>query len=291
MTPGFAKPRHELPWLPYPEKDRVIINAHNFPSSSWTPADIATAIWLDASDASTLYDATTGGSLVAADGAVARWEDKSGNARHFTQSTSGRRPMRKTAVQNALDIVRFDGTDDSMRLLTGLSGMIQNVSGATVAAVLSHRTTPTSSRVCFYVSTGTASSSGRVSLATAVTVGNRQTLFGRRLDAQVSASILSGSSNIGTAFVSRIGVAKYSTSDADLYRAGVGDGSSTSWTTDGNTSNTAPMAVSIGALVTDTDLVSSAADIDLCELIVTNSAEGVETLASIEAYFAAKWGL
>ena len=38
MTPGFAKPRNELPWLPYSESDRVIINAHNFPSSVWTPS-------------------------------------------------------------------------------------------------------------------------------------------------------------------------------------------------------------------------------------------------------------
>lgn len=30
MTPGFAKPRSELPWLPYGKVDRVIINAHNF---------------------------------------------------------------------------------------------------------------------------------------------------------------------------------------------------------------------------------------------------------------------
>lgn len=30
MTPNFAKSRAELPWLPYPESDRVIINAHNF---------------------------------------------------------------------------------------------------------------------------------------------------------------------------------------------------------------------------------------------------------------------
>jgi hypothetical protein len=30
MTPGFAKPRSELPWLPYGKCDRVIINAHNF---------------------------------------------------------------------------------------------------------------------------------------------------------------------------------------------------------------------------------------------------------------------
>jgi hypothetical protein len=30
MTPGFGKPRSELPWLPYESKDQVIINAHNF---------------------------------------------------------------------------------------------------------------------------------------------------------------------------------------------------------------------------------------------------------------------
>jgi hypothetical protein len=30
MTPGYAKTRNELPWLYYPEADRVIINAHNF---------------------------------------------------------------------------------------------------------------------------------------------------------------------------------------------------------------------------------------------------------------------
>lgn len=30
MTPGFAQSRDQLPWLYYPESDRVIINAHNF---------------------------------------------------------------------------------------------------------------------------------------------------------------------------------------------------------------------------------------------------------------------
>ena len=31
MTPGYAKPRSELPWLPYPEKNKVfVINSHNF---------------------------------------------------------------------------------------------------------------------------------------------------------------------------------------------------------------------------------------------------------------------
>ncbi len=50
MTPGFAKPRSELPWLPYESLDRVIINAHNFtppfdssvngkaPIGAWVPS-------------------------------------------------------------------------------------------------------------------------------------------------------------------------------------------------------------------------------------------------------------
>ena len=73
-------------------------------------------LWLDAADATTLYDATTGGSLVAADGGVARWEDKSGNARHATQGTSANRPARKTAIQGGKDVLRFDGSNDSLSI-------------------------------------------------------------------------------------------------------------------------------------------------------------------------------
>lgn len=75
-----------------------------------TPLDITTpTLWLDASDASTLYDATTGGSLVAANGLVARIEDKSGNVNHATQATLGARATLKAAIQNGLSILRFDG--------------------------------------------------------------------------------------------------------------------------------------------------------------------------------------
>jgi hypothetical protein len=82
------------------------------------PGGVSTGLqlWLDASDASTLYDATTGGSLVAADGGVARWEDKSGNARHATQATSANRPLRKTNQQNGLNALLFDGSNDAFSL-------------------------------------------------------------------------------------------------------------------------------------------------------------------------------
>lgn len=63
MTPGFAKPRNELPWLPYGVCDRVIINAHNF-TPIWTPSvngKSPVAAWVPSRDTSgdgttTLHD-------------------------------------------------------------------------------------------------------------------------------------------------------------------------------------------------------------------------------------------
>lgn len=61
---------------------------------------------LDASIATSLYDATSGGSLVAADGAVARWEDQSGNGNHVTQGTSANRPLRRVAARGGSDALQ-----------------------------------------------------------------------------------------------------------------------------------------------------------------------------------------
>jgi len=84
-------------------------------ASGFDPRRIAgLSMWMDAADSATLFDETTGGSLVAAGGAVARWEDKSGNARHATQGTANNRPLRQSAAQNSRDGVEFDGVNDSL---------------------------------------------------------------------------------------------------------------------------------------------------------------------------------
>ena len=100
----------------------------------WTPSQISTVLWLDAADASTLYDATSGGSLVAADGTVARWQDKSGDGRHVIQSTAGFRPQRKTASQNGLDALLLDGND---WLEAASAAALPNTAKTIIAAVKS----------------------------------------------------------------------------------------------------------------------------------------------------------
>lgn len=88
-------------------------------AGGFNPLSLSPTLWLDASDSATLLDA--GGLAADADEAIATWSDKSGNARHATQTTSGSRPLRKTAQQNSRDVVRFDGADDMMSLASDLA--------------------------------------------------------------------------------------------------------------------------------------------------------------------------
>jgi hypothetical protein len=67
----------------------------------WSPANITTALWLDAADASTIAESG---------GAVSQWNDKSGNGRHAIQATSGNRPTVSTAALNGKNVITFNGS-------------------------------------------------------------------------------------------------------------------------------------------------------------------------------------
>ena len=65
-------------------------------------------LWLDASDSSTIFDATAGGSNNLVDGAsIARWEDKSGQDNHVVQSEANRRPQHSANSVNDLNTINF----------------------------------------------------------------------------------------------------------------------------------------------------------------------------------------
>jgi hypothetical protein len=94
-----------------------VINPHRF----FDPAKISgLAVWLDASDASTLFDATSGGSLPSNGSDVKRWEDKSGNGRHFTASSNV--PSRATTAVNSKDAVQFVGSTERIARTGGTFG-------------------------------------------------------------------------------------------------------------------------------------------------------------------------
>lgn len=80
-------------------------------SIGFTPTDLSgLVLWLDAP------------SIGGTDGdAVTTWADRSASANNATQSTAAAKPTFKTAIQNGLAIVRFDG-GDSLVLGTNITG-------------------------------------------------------------------------------------------------------------------------------------------------------------------------
>jgi len=68
--------------------------------------DLSPALWLDASDESTITD--TGG-------AVDTWADKSGNGYDVTQATAANKPTTGTRTMNGLNVLDFDGSSDYLQ--------------------------------------------------------------------------------------------------------------------------------------------------------------------------------
>ena len=248
----------------------------------FNPLAYSPGVWLDASDATTLYDATSGGSLVAANGEVKRWEDKSGNARHYTQGTATAIPTRRTAVANGLDVVRFDGINDFMSRATGLS-LTKNIAGCTVYIVRKWATNPTSLRSYFLENVGSGGS--RINIYAGVTSG-KSSAGGRRLDADSFAFVTSSASVSTAAFQIHSAVYDYANSNLDQYLNAALDGTTTSFQTDGNTSNTDTALAYIGSSV-----ASGFADIDVAEILVFPEAHDSAKRAAVHSYLAAKYAI
>ena len=76
----------------------------NFYRPPFSPTQLANLFaWFDASDAATITESS---------GAVSQWSDKSGNARHVTQSTAGAKPTYSaTGLAGTQPGITFDGGD------------------------------------------------------------------------------------------------------------------------------------------------------------------------------------
>ena len=77
----------------------------------WSPAALTgLQLWLDASDASTIFEDTA--DLAEDNDSVRIWADKSGNALDASQATVASRPVYRAGEQNGRGVIEFDGADD-----------------------------------------------------------------------------------------------------------------------------------------------------------------------------------
>jgi hypothetical protein len=222
------------------------------------------ALWLDASDASTLFQDSAGTTPAALDAdPVGRWADKSGNGRHVTQTTAGARPALKLAIQNGLPVIRF-ATDDWLQ-----SALL----GAPIAQ-------PN------YILVVTAMR-GYVTAATAFVVTGRSTGGRHAIYRSVSdASRIYAGTNLAVADATAM-------TAATVYE-GRFDGASSQLWRDGTLKVTGNAGTeAFGALLLGANDAGNASFLngDIMEVIVMGSMPAVGLQSAIRNYVGTKWGI
>jgi hypothetical protein len=239
------------------------------------PLHLTPALWIDFSDSSKV---TLNGST------ISQVDDKSASALNFTQAVALNQPSYESAVQNGLNVARFDGSND--RLTRSTSDLARNVGGLTIYAIRKWSASPTAARNIFSISTNVAGN-GRALLFGGF-VSNKMGAGGRRLDANTFASI-AASSNIGTtSFDLDTAVFDYTNSDLYLYTKDVLEASTTTFQTTGSTSNTAATAAAIGSQPNGSGQYFEG---DIGEVLVYHSAHDAATRQRVWDYLRTKWGI
>ena len=231
----------------------------------WTPADITTALWLDAADASTITTVS---------GAVSEWRDKSGNARHATQSTAASRPAYTNAGQNGLNVLTLDGSNDWLSLPDSTNPSSGN---ATFVACKPNHTAIGGFLI------GRAYNWGSWQLASIATGASARYGMGRNT-VDETVAVLTGLTNNTTKILT-------GTYDNTNVRVSSNGGSFVSTAYTPNPTYSASDATSIGVARDTSGNIASPFRGDLYEIIVFHTAPTQDTIDRVQGYLAHKWGL
>lgn len=253
--------------------------------SSFNPRYIPNLqLWFDAADASTLFNSSTGSTLASPNGSVGRWEDKSFNGWHATQSTSTSQPTRITnSFNTGLNTLRFDGSNDELSVPSAV-GIMRLKTEAMFFIVTSSEVKGTTGDPLNIAS----NTSGllRMALRTA-TDGLVRTLY-RRLDADAAyvAPFFSAASSSSLACYTA-GV-KYNAAFASYYINGAQQLPSTTfnsaWT--GSTSDTNSFRVTIGSSGVGSYLQGNIAEIIFYDRHLSDTER-----RALERYLLRKWNI
>jgi hypothetical protein len=239
-------------------------------------------LWFDYADRSTVLNSVSPNTPATDTQTVRRWLDKSGFARHANQETGANQPIADSGGMT------FDGTNDFLDM-TSAVGVTRNISYLAIFAVYSWLANPTNNRQVVSFSTQ-ASGQTRALLGGGVTSGKFST-GGRRQNADSIQTISSSGSLQTDTRVVHAGILKYSDAAAELRINGVIDGSSSSFQTAGNTSDTDSFLARIGALAGSLGFETFCANVRINEILVYTQLLNSPQVSAIERYLSRKWGV
>lgn len=214
------------------------------------------------------FDAQKGVTQVS--GAVSNWQDISGSGNDASQATSANRPVVKLDAINNLQSIKFDGTNDSLKLP---SGMANFTSGMTVFAIVKPAAVTAGARVFDF---GNGAASHNVYLSLASTTSNAVFVYN-----------LASSSSLTAA--SSLTVGRFQLLEM------VHNGSTTATLLTNGTQTAQGTVNGINNIVrTDNNLAKASGGSnflngELAEVLVYNRALSGTERAQVEAFLAAKW--
>ena len=220
----------------------------------WSPADITTALWFDASDASTIHtdDAAE---------FVSQWDDKSGNNNHATQDTESDQPQTGSSTIGGLNVTTFDGSNDYLT--------VQPFSSAQPHTV-------------FFVAETTGSSGRQYVFDGANDNGDRNLVALRSSGTVQFWAEKWADSGVSTPTAPLIGAAAFNTSSSEIAI----DGTNTTAHDVGSFTMTDGMNLGTNYLEGGDWLEG-----DIAEFIIVSGAPDTDTRLTVEGYLAHKWGL
>lgn len=235
----------------------------------WTPAEIPTQIWLDASDP----DART-----VVSGALSGLLDKSGRGQDFAQTQAFRRPTLAVGALGGRDTAEFDGNNHGLvRAATSVGRDASSI----CMAFLVRPDSVSSDRRFWNSSTGTSSEAARILVG--FNASGRWRVGGRRID---SGGYAENTSVVATAAQWTIMVACFDYANATLtIRLNGAAASSGAFNDPGTSSDTDSIRASLGSGFGATNFNVQGG---FAELVAAPDAGEAER---IEGYFAHKWGL
>ena len=235
----------------------------------WNPSMIQTALWLDANDSSTV--AQSGG-------LVSQWNDKSGNRRNATASSTARPTYGATSF-NSRPGLTFDGAANVLRA-DALATIAQgNDSPFSTVAVFNAASGSTFRNIA-----GFGSSAGTEYFHTYQIDNNNNLVQSRRTtNSPLIQKNITGSSGISSNII--VGFT-FSGTTGFIYKNGTEDATGD---LDLDTFGSSPNQFAIGALPRDT--VSGFLAFTLAELVITTGVLSTTNRQKLEGYLAHKWGL
>lgn len=161
----------------------------------WTPAEIATALWLDFADNATVFSTETGSTLSSNGGPVGRIEDKSGKARHYAQNTISEQPTYvappSTLLVNGRAYSTWDGattTGDRLPGNTAALATLNNVPAIAAFLVCKPDSVAATTRRPLVFNTNGSTTNRRFSI---LFTGSKYTVEARRGDADTMVTLSS----------------------------------------------------------------------------------------------------